>query len=120
MRTIINISPDEEPTSGGGAPSGGGGEDVPRLLRGSIRTQGFLTLAFGFAMGAALILLSILITNLGISGPVTDVLTVAPPSPGNFAWVFLAGFVGGIVISLVYNMLVVNRLNLFGLESNAD
>ena len=120
MKTLINISPEEGEGSSPPPPPPGGGEDVVGLGRLIRRTQGYLVLAFGLAFGTALLLLSLLVTNLGIIGPVTGALMVNPPTLSNFALVFLAGFVGGIVISMVYNMLVVNRLNLFGLESNVD
>ena len=35
-------------------------------------------------------------------------------------WVFLAGFIVGTITAGIYNLLVVRRVNLFGLESSMD
>jgi len=109
MQSFLYVSPEE--STGG---HGGGPEDDPRFPRGSFRVQGYLSVAFGFALG---------LTFLAFFG-ILKIIS-APPAFVNFFGLdplptFIFGFVGGTLFSLVYNILVVRRLNLFGLESASD
>lgn len=108
---MINIALEE----GSGKGGGGGPEDDPRFGGIAVRAQGLLTLAFGFALGVALCLLFWLISRFPPSTAVRD--WVAPFTAG---WVFLAGFIVGTITAGIYNLLVVRRVNLFGLESSMD
>ncbi len=115
MPSQLDIAPEGSTPGGGG---GGGPEDDPRSPQIVLRTQGLLTLAVGFALGAAFVVLFLLIRMFGApTGAVADFVRDVNP---NLWFSFLAGFVGGTVMAAVYNLLVVRRLNLFGLESSAD
>jgi hypothetical protein len=112
----ISLDPYTPPGSGGGGPEGDPG--YPRV---ALRAQGLLALAFGFALGIALVVLLWLLPWFLQSS------NNAPPNNvkaflDQLLWwkVFLFGFIGGTLISAIYNMLVVRRLNLFGLESSVD
>ncbi len=109
MKSFLYVSPEESISK-----SGGGPEDDPRFPRGSIRAQGYLSVAFGFALG---------LTFLAFLGILQ--IIKAPPAFAAFAGsdplqTFIFGFIGGTLFSLVYNILLVRRLNLFGLESASD
>jgi len=109
MQSFLYVSPEESAPAGGGGP-----EDDPRFPRGGIRVQGYLSVAFGFALG---------LTFLAFLGILQ--IIQAPSAFAAFAgsdpWLtFIFGFIGGTLFSLVYNILVVRRLNLFGLESASD
>ncbi len=112
-RTLNHIAPEQEGASAGG----GGPEDDPRSPRLALRSQGLLTLAFGFALGIALIALFLLITWLR---PTVMLPTFSSDTLLNLLFLFLFGFISGTLISGIYNLLVVRRLNLFGLESSLD
>ena len=111
MRRFLHIAPDEESTKSGGGP------DVPGAgPAGGSRSQGFLAAAFGIAAGLTFMLLYGLLHLPLFKG-------LLPEITGTFdnIWLwFLTGFIGGTFISLVYNLLVSYRLNLFGLERNVD
>ncbi len=113
-RSLNHISPGKE-----GSSSGGGGPEPgdPRSARIALRSQGLLTLAFGFALGIALIALFLLITWLR---PTVMLPTFSSDTLLNLLFLFLFGFISGTLISGIYNLLVVRRLNLFGLESSLD
>jgi len=107
---------DIAPEGTGGAGSGGGGPEGGGGSRGFVqRTEGFLTLAFGFALGLALVVLFWLINKYGPDGAVKEFVAKI-----NLVYAFLYGFVAGTITSAIYNLLVVRRINLFGLESSAD
>ncbi|NIR52817.1 MAG: hypothetical protein GWN00_37970 [Aliifodinibius sp.] len=111
MQSFLYVSP--EPTEGG---TGGGPEDDPRFPRVAFRAQGFMSVAFGFALGLTFL------AFLGILHIIklpTDALEpfIASANP----WlIFIFGFIAGTLISGIYNILVIRRLNLFGLEHSAD
>jgi hypothetical protein len=113
MQSLLNVAPEESTPKPGGGP-----EDDPGFPRVALRSQGLLTLAFGFALGVAFMLLFWFIRTFGAPiGAVADFVSQINPN----LWLsFLYGFVGGTVMSAIYNYLVVRRLNLFGLESSAD
>ncbi len=112
MSTQLDIA--AEGTTGGGG-SGPPPEDDPRFGGIAVRSQGLLTLAFGFALGVALVLLFWLISRFPPSAAVRDFV-----APFAAEWVFLAGFIVGTITAGIYNLLVVRRVNLFGLESSMD
>lgn len=112
MQSRLNIAASGEGATGGSGPPP---EDDPRFGGIAVRAQGLLTLAFGFALGVALCLLFWLMSKFPPSTAVKDFAA-------QFAaeWVFLAGFIVGTVSAGIYNLLVVRRVNLFGLESSMD
>ncbi len=107
------ISPGEKEGKGGI-----GTEDDPRSPGFTLRTQSLLSIAFGLALGITFMIFFFIFQYVN---PPRGTLT-------NFAsqlhlswWLsFLYGFIGGTVMAAIYNMLVVHRLNLFGLESHSD
>ncbi len=108
------ISPDESSVGSGGGP------DDPTRLSGFIqRSQGFLLLAFGFALGLCLMAFFGIFRRFG-APPIAGLQEFVAQVNPNLWLTFLYGFVGGTVFSGIYNVLVVRRLNLFGLESSSD
>jgi hypothetical protein len=118
MQSQLNIALDAPPGGTGSGGGGGGPEDDPRFPGFALRAQGLLTLAVGFAMGIAFMLFFWLVRSFGTpTGAVRDFVTQLNP---NLGLSFLLGFLGGTLMSAIYNLLVVRRLNLFGLESSVD
>lgn len=111
-RALNHISPEE--TSGS---TGGGPEDDPRSPRLALRSQGLLTLAFGFALGLAFMVLFFLIRSFGPTGAIWAFVDQANL---NLWKTFLTGLIGGTITAGIYNFLILRRLNLFGIESNLD
>ncbi len=111
-RSLNHIAPEKQRSS-----SGGGPQDDPSSPRIALRSQGLLTLAFGFALGLALFVLFLLIAWLR---PSFTLPTFSSDTPLNLLFLFLFGFISGTLVSGIYNLLVVRRLNLFGLESRLD
>jgi hypothetical protein len=112
MPSQLDIAPEGSSPGGGGGggPEGGGGS------RGFVqRTEGLLSLAFGLALGVALIALVWLLREYAPANGAPDIVTRY-----DYWQVFIVGLIGGTIISAIYNFLVVRRLNLFGLESSAD
>ena len=96
----------------GSGKGGGGPEDDPRTGTITLRSEGLLTLAFGLAMGVALAALFWL-GRRTLTAP--NIFQQFQP------WqAFLAGFIVGTITAGIYNLLVVRRVNLFGLESSMD
>lgn len=113
MSSRLHMSPEPD----GGTAGGGGPEDDPRFPRIALRSQGLLTLAFGVALGIAFMIFFALLRWSTPTGPVAEFVAHVNPN----LWLsFLFGFVGGTVMAGIYNLLVLRRLNLFGLESNLD
>ena len=121
MSARFGIALDEPPPQGGGGSGNTGGgppEDDPSFPGVALRSQGLLTLAVGLAMGVTFMLLFWLIRAYGTpTGVVRDFVMHINP---NIWFSFLLGFLGGTLLAAIYNLLVVRRLNLFGLESSAD
>ncbi len=115
MTSQLDIGFDPTGSTGGGGSGGGPHDDDPKVPRVVARSQGLLTLAFGVALGVALLVFYWLVKRLPLSQELENLV-------GQLAWwkVFLFGFIGGTLFSAVYNLLVVRRLNLFGLDNNAD
>jgi hypothetical protein len=75
-------------------------------------------LAFGLALGVTFMLFFGLFRLVG--APSGTLSAFVADLRINLWMSFIYGFIGGLAIALVYNLLVVQRLNLFGLEGNAD
>lgn len=108
------ISPDE-----GSSSSGGGLPDDPTRDPGLVRrSQGFLAIAFGLALGLCLMVFFGIfhIYHAPIDGWEPFFSLVTP----NLWLTFLYGFVGGSLIAGFYNMLVIRRLQFFGLVNKSD
>ena len=95
---------------------GGGPEDEPRSRARTIQSNGFLVLAFGFALGLTLMLFFLLFRVFG--APFTDLTNFVQKINPNLWLSFLAGFIGGTLVSAIYNLLLFRRLTLFGLDKN--
>ena len=69
-------------------------------------------------MGIAFMIFFGMLRLFSPTGAVADFISQVNPN----LWLsFLFGFVGGSVMAgIIYNVLVLRRLNLFGLESNLD
>ena len=138
----VFISADPEKASGKG---GNGPEDDARHAVNALRSHGLIALAFGFAVGFALVMMYIMINVLEPSGPLSSLFpqtsevseavagvgiegdsAVSQPAIftsdffRNLGIIFLFGLVIGSLIAMIYNLLVVRRVNLFGLESSMD
>ncbi len=106
--------------NGGSLKSGCGPDGPTRIGPGYTGSQGYLMLAFGIALGPTFMIFfgifrkfSSLIENFeGLNNWVTPT-SVNP----NLWWSFVIGFVGSTVLSGIYNILVIHRLNLLGLKS---
>jgi len=115
MRYFLHIAADEDGSSAGG----GGGPDVEnRFPERVLRSHGFLALAFGFALGLTLMIFFGLF-RLMKAPPLGLEAWIAKVHP-NLWFTFLMGFIGGTLISAIYNFLIFRRLNLFGLDRNLD
>jgi len=112
----------DPPTSGGGTSGGGGPDDGARTLESAAgRSQGYLTVAFGVALGLTLmVFFGIFRAYPGLISEFRALRDFVGAINPNLWLSFLFGFIGGTLISGVYNMLVVRRLNLFGLEYTHD
>ena len=106
-----------------GSRDDGGGPDDPRDSgNGQSGSRGFLALAMGFSVGLTFALFFLLFRYMPIFDPTALGLAEWVGLGAATAWgenlliSFLAGFVGGTFIALIYNLLVVQRLNLLGLD----
>ena len=112
MRSFLHISPDETP------PKGGGGPDVnDEITSQKLRSHGFMTLAFGVALGLTFMIIFGLFRLIGAP---SAGLTAYDSENSNLWLSFLYGFVGGLFISIFYNMLVFRKLKIFGMERHLD
>ena len=100
-------------------PPGGGPEDRSSKSVSSLGSQGLLALAFGFALGLTLIIVYFVFK---LSFFPREINTLLPDlDAGNFmnlVYYFLMGFVPGTILAMIYNVLVLRRFNLFGLEQS--
>ncbi len=116
MAELIDIAMAEDKLRSGEAP-----EDSPRYTRSLFRTQGLLTLAFGFAFGITLVVLYFVLLLLGSNNPLPFPNAGAAENITETVLIlFVIGFIAGTLVAAVYNLLVVRRLNLFGLESSTE
>lgn len=95
-------------------PGGGGPEDESRIALYQARVQGFIVIICGFAVGLTLLILSLLLNQYNLFNNM--------PTIKALAWweVFLIGFIAGTIFSIIYNLLIVRRFNLFGYEREVD
>ena len=101
-----------------GSSGGRGPEDELRQRQVTLRTQGFLALAFGFALGVTVMILFCLFRIFG--APTISLESFVMQVHPNLWLGFLYGFIGGTLLAGIYNLLVVHELHLFGLESDQD
>ena len=101
-----------------GSSGGRGPEDEFAQRQVTLRTQGFLALAFGFAMGVTVVIFFCLFRVFG--APTTGLQNFVMQIHPNLWLGFLYGFVGGTLFAGIYNLLVVHELRIFGLESDQD
>lgn len=105
----------------GGGTSGGGPDDPTRGGRVFTRSQGFLMIAFGIALGLTfMIMFGVLHRFPSIIEKFSGMQEFVTELQPNIWLSFVVGFVGGTILSGIYNILVVRRLNLLGLESALD
>ncbi|MBN2009548.1 hypothetical protein JW960_09415 [candidate division KSB1 bacterium] len=109
MLPNLIISPGDN-TRGG---SGGGPDDDSNYLAQTVRVYGFSAIAFGFALGLTFLIFFGLFRLWG--APSTHITAFVSKINPNLWLCFIAGFVGGTLISGIYNLLMVRRINLFGL-----
>ena len=113
MRSFLSIAADEE-----GAEPGGGPDDDSRFPARTLRSHGFLALAFGFALGLTFMIFFGLFSLM--NEPPFNLKDWIEHVNPNLWLTFLYGFIGGTLISATYNFLIFRRLNLFGLDRNVD
>jgi hypothetical protein len=108
------VSPGERST-----PPGGGPEENPSYIRAALSSQGLLTLAFGFALGLTLVIIYFVIKLPFFPDQISRLLpALAENGLTTALYYFLSGFTFGTIVAGLYNLLVVKRLNLFGLEDS--
>ncbi len=117
MRSL-NINPTDKST----VPGSGGPEDDPNYPHRNLATHGLVATAFGIALGIAMVIISLILKQLTLSGPLADILNAYSTQTLwlDMVIVFVSGFVGGTILAFIYNLLVVKRLSLFGTESNLN
>jgi hypothetical protein len=116
MAGVNYISPDE---SAGG--KGIGPEDNSRYPQIAAKQQGFLAIAFGLALGLTLIILYLLLRIPNLPDSIAGLL---PTFWGNTIYTIGVYFIGGLIIgsvlSIIYNLLLHKRFDLFGLDHSID
>jgi 4-amino-4-deoxy-L-arabinose transferase-like glycosyltransferase len=115
MKSLLNIAAGK----GSGDPGGGGPEGEGQSGNDIVRSHGILSLAFGFALGIALLVLYLIIYLANLSPVILNML------PGSSLLVhlvicFVVGFVCGTLISIIYNLIIIRRFNLFGIDRGVD
>ncbi|MEE4310637.1 MAG: hypothetical protein V2J62_02100 [candidate division KSB1 bacterium] len=102
----------------GGGRGGGGPEEDRRFAVNAVQSRGLITVAFGLALGFSLLIFSFLLKWGGITvaqNILEDVGCRCFP-----CCIFGIGFVFGILIAAIYNLLLFKHLNLFGTDLNMD
>ncbi|MBD3287452.1 hypothetical protein GF337_01500 [candidate division KSB1 bacterium] len=120
MRSL-NISPAGE----GQGQGGGGPEDDSRFPERTMRSHGLLSIAFGIALGLTLMIFFFIFKHyFPIFGDyidnASDLKNWVETTHPNLWITFLIGFIGGTLVSAIYNFLVFRKFNLFGTERNVD
>ena len=113
MRSFLNIAADEHGTDPGGGP-----DDDSRFPSRTLRSHGFLALAFGFALGLTFMVFFGLFHVFGTPG--SGLANFVSQTNPNLWLSFLYGFLGGTLMSAIYNFLIFRRFNLFGTDRNMD
>jgi H+/Cl- antiporter ClcA len=102
------INPEQEGGSSGGGPR----PEPDRPIESVLRSRGFFIIYFGIAMALTLTILYLLLLDSGI-----DFLSSFHNYPGERWWLApILGFLGGLLVAFFYNLFVLRRLKLFGLE----
>lgn len=112
MRSFLNISPEDLGKGGGGTSS----DDDSQFPARTLRSHGFLALAFGFALGLTIIIFFGLFQVIDPPGFLKAFVT----DPNNLWRGFLVGLIAGTLLAGIYNFLIFRRINLFGLDRNLD
>jgi len=114
MSSFLNIGA----RNGGSAGEGGGPDDDFRFPARTLRSHGLLAVAFGFALGITLMIFFCIYSKMDI--PPYGLKEWVTQYHPNLWFTFLYGFIGGTLMSAIYNCLLFRRLNLFGLDRNLD
>ena len=114
MSSFLNIAAE----NGGSAGEGGGPDDDFRFPARTLRSHGFIATAFGVALGLTLMIFFCVFAKMEVP-PFSLKEWVTHYHP-NLWFTFLVGFIGGTLVSAIYNCLLFRRLNLFGLDRNLD
>jgi ABC-type Fe3+ transport system permease subunit len=115
MSSFLNISADERV----GDP--GGGPDVDdHYPERTLRSHGFLAVAFGCALGLTLMIFFGLFALLKQNTPFGLYESWVIHTNPNLWYTFIIGLIAGILLSAIYNFLIFRRLNLFGLDRNVN
>ena len=116
MSSMNYIAPDESSGKKGGGP-----EDNSRYPQAAAKQQGFLAIAFGLALGLTLVIVYLLLQIPSLPGSMTNLL---PTFWGSAIYSILIYFISGVIIgsvlSMIYNLLLHKRLDLFGLDHSVD
>ncbi len=111
---FFDVAPEEGYGKGGGGP-----DDDFRFPERTLRSHGFVSMVFGFALGLTLVIFFLLFHWLG-APPVSGLEALVGNIHPNIWYVFLFGFVAGTVLAAVYNFLLFRRVNLLGLDREAS
>lgn len=116
----LTIAPGTE--GEGGGPVGGARDpnDDIRLPERMVQSRGFLALAFGFALGLTLMILFLLLRWVGFTNLVPALADFLSHIHPNIWFTFLFGFILGTLFSAIYNFLMFQRINLFGLDREVN
>lgn len=101
--------------------TGGGPEDNARYPQIAAKEQGFLAIAFGLALGLTLIVLFLLLRIPYLPDSLTGILPIFWGSIlYSIGVYFISGLVIGSVLSVIYNLLLHKRFDLFGLDHSIN
>lgn len=106
---FLAISPEPQTPDGGG-----GWDEDPRHSRLALQSHGFIAVAFGAALGLTFGLFYFIVGILADKTLSKDLLIFFDNSFLHFIYSFVTGFIFGIVISGIYNVLLFRHFNLFG------
>ena len=112
MTSFLHISPEK------GSDQGGGPDDNNQFPTRTLRSHGFLALAFGFAMGLTFVIFFFLFRITG--APTSDLARWVSSINPNLWFSFIFGLIAGTLLAGIYNFLIFRRINLFGLDRNLD
>jgi hypothetical protein len=110
-----HINPGDASGRGGGGP-----EDDRRYPEIAARTHGLVVLAFGLALGITFLLFYGWFNLIPPQEPNIFTTFVLSIEPQYWITYFLYGFIAGVIIATIYNVLVVNRISIFGTDISMD